>query len=435
MRLPRGEAITAALCTATACWLVPSLPQRSMLLLPRVLSLPAEAAVELTEEQSLIVEAWAAVQRGFVDQSYNNNDWKQVKSMYLKRKYKSMGEAREAVSEMLALLGDRYTRYLNPGAYASLLAKYEQPADNGGIGVTLRNRPVTSSTTALGPIEIVSVMPGGPAEGAGLSVGDVVDSIDKRSLPFGSTSADEAAGQILGRLDEPLQLGITRASDGSSASLTVRRAVLKQGEAEARVATRAAGQKIGVLTLRTFSAPVAGGGGGGALESMKRLLSSEPLVSVPELLIDLRGNLGGHFPSGVEAAKLFLPADVTIVSTVDRTGNLSPIITLECGPYAARSRPTYVLVDKGTASASEVFAAALQGNRAAMVVGESTYGKGLVQSIQKLSTDGSAVVLTVAKYRTPQGDDINGKGLAPDLRVVCEPSMDAVDCLDAARGP
>jgi hypothetical protein len=119
----------------------------------------------------------------------------------------------------------------------------------------------------------------------------------------------------------------------------------------------------------------------------------------------------------VEAAKLFLPADVTVVATVDRTGKPSPVLTFAKGPFAGQDRPTYVLVDKGTASAAEVFAAALQGNRAAKVVGERTYGKGLVQSIQRL-TDSSAVVLTVAKYRTPQGEDINGKGIVPALPVV-----------------
>ena len=88
-------------------------------------------------------------------------------------------------------------------------------------------------------------------------------------------------------------------------------------------------------------------------------------------------------------------------------------------------------MDRGTASAAEVFAAALQENRAAKVVGEQTYGKGLVQSIQKL-TDSSAVVLTVAKYRTPKGDDINGKGVTPNVAVACAPGADAVACLDAA---
>jgi len=392
--------------------------------------LAALAAAELSEEQQVIVEAWAMVQRGYVDQQFGGKDWKAIKSDYLKRKYTSMAQARGAVSSMLAELGDRYTRYLTPGAYEALLAKYERPADNGGIGVTVRNLPgVTPS-----PVEIVSVVEGAPAAAAGLRVGDIFETIDKRSLPADAT-ADDIAGLLLGRLDEPVSLSVRRA-DGATASATLRRVVLKAGEAEARVSTRAGGKRVGVLTLRTFSAAAASGGGGangygGTYESMERVLGAEPLVSAEELLIDLRGNLGGHFPSGVAAAKLFLPADATVVATVDRTGKPSPMLTFEPGKYARTGRPTYILVDRGTASAAEVFAAALQENRAAKVVGEQTYGKGLVQSIQKL-TDGSAVVLTVAKYRTPRGNDINGKGVTPNLSVSCETGADAVSCLDAA---
>ena len=120
------------------------------------------------------------------------------------------------------------------------------------------------------------------------------------------------------------RLGVRRADD-SAASFTLRRVVLKAGEAEARVVTRANGRRVGVLKLSTFSAAAASGGGGsggggGTYESMARVLAAEPLASAEELLIDLRGNLGGHFPSGVAAAKLFLPADATVVATVDRTG-------------------------------------------------------------------------------------------------------------------
>lgn len=424
LKLPR-RAASAALVLQTLPFLQPLSPEFLAAHPPAAL-----AAAELTDEQALVVEAWAVIQRGFVDQQFNGNDWKDVRTAFLKRKYKNIDEARSAVSEMLGLLGDRFTRYLTPGAYASLLARFERPAGYGGIGVTVRNMPGTGSM--LGPVEVVSIVDGGPAASAGVQVGDILESIDRRPLAAG-ISADDVAGLLLGKLEDPLSIMVRR-PDGSSESIALKRVVLKVGEAEVRSARRNDGTSIGVLKLATFSAPVAGNGGGGTLESMQNLLASEPLVSAPALLIDLRGNLGGHFPSGVEAAKLFLPSDVTVVSTVDRTGKPSPILTFSKGPYANTARPTYILVNKGTASVAEVFAAALQDNRAAIVVGESTYGKGLVQSIQKLSTDNSAVVLTVAKYRTPRGDDINGKGIIPKLPVKCVPGEDAVSCLDAALG-
>mmetsp|Transcript_48046 Transcript_48046/g.79584 ORF Transcript_48046/g.79584 Transcript_48046/m.79584 type:complete len:480 (+) Transcript_48046:44-1483(+) len=390
---------------------------------PVVIDVQALAMVELSAEQNLIVEAWAVVQRGYVDQNFGGLDWKSIKAEYLKRQYKSMGAARAGVSEMLGRLGDKYTRYLSPGAYAALLAKYEQPADYGGIGVTLRNVPVVGRA---GSVEIVSVVKGGPAATSGMRVGDVIESVDNIAVSD-STSADDVAGLLLGRLDEELNVRVRR-TDGTNNELRMKRTVIKAGEAEALSALSEEGGRVGVLKLRSFSASV---GGQGTIESMKALLEEEPLASADKLIIDLRGNLGGHFPSGVEAAKLFLPADVTVVYTVDRTGAPSPIVTFEAGKYVNMRRPIYLLVDRGTASAAEVFAAALQANRAALVVGEQTFGKGLVQSIQKL-TDNSAVVLTVAKYRTPKGNDINGKGVKPDLPVLCSADTSPLVCLELA---
>ena len=150
-------------------------------------------------------------------------------------------------------------------------------------------------------------------------------------------------------------------------------------------------------------------------------------------LLDLRGNIGGHFPTGVNAARLFLANGVTIVSTLDRNGAGGALETTSAGKYALSPAALYVLVDKGSASAAEVFAAALQDNGRAKVVGETSFGKGLVQTIARVS-DGGAVVCTTARYLTPRGRDINGRGVVPDVLVPApctSKSPDgAVECLE-----
>ena len=224
--------------------------------LPLLRALPALAAAELSDEQSLIVEAWATVQRGYVDQNFGGNDWKAVRAQYLKRNFKSMGAARAAVSEMLALLGDRYTRYLTPGSYASLLAKYERPADNGGIGVVLSQSLGDSGSGALGKsrglIEIVSVVEGGPAAAAGLRAGDVILAVDGRPLPPDSTPED-VAGLLLGRLDEPVSITVRGTGRAETPTVSLKRAVLLDaGEAVSSVVVGEGGRRTGVLTLRAL---------------------------------------------------------------------------------------------------------------------------------------------------------------------------------------
>merc|ERR1712216_27769 len=135
------------------------------------------------------------------------------------------------------------------------------------------------------------------------------------------------------------------------------------------------------------------------------------------LIIDLRGNVGGYFPAGVDLAKELLPSESMIVSVNDRNGAGTEYRTDAIG--SVLEIPVVLLVDHNTASAAEVFAAALQENGRAQVVGEQTYGKGLVQTIARLQ-DGSALVVTVATYKTPLGNDINKVGIQPDVSVSCK---------------
>mmetsp|Transcript_22719 Transcript_22719/g.66964 ORF Transcript_22719/g.66964 Transcript_22719/m.66964 type:complete len:239 (-) Transcript_22719:20-736(-) len=151
-----------------------------------------------------------------------------------------------------------------------------------------------------------------------------------------------------------------------------------------------------------------------------------------ELVIDLRGNLGGNFNSAVDIAGLFLARDDQIVSVRRRAGVSETFAAVEDGPFA--EVPLRVLVDRNTASASEVLAAALQENGRAKLVGESTYGKGLVQTIAKLR-DGSALEITIARYETPSGRNINRSGLKPDvLSDGCAAKLPDTSNKEAERG-
>ena len=149
-------------------------------------------------------------------------------------------------------------------------------------------------------------------------------------------------------------------------------------------------------------------------------------------VLDLRGNGGGSLEGGIETAKLFLRAEAKVVDVIDQRGAPFGYVANEDGPYAGRQLT--VLVDDKTASAAEVLTAALQDNGAATVVGansDRTFGKGVIQTVLPLGdppgNDG-AVAVTVAKYSTPKGTDINGKGIGVDRTVACGLADKAAAC-------
>jgi carboxyl-terminal processing protease len=136
---------------------------------------------------------------------------------------------------------------------------------------------------------------------------------------------------------------------------------------------------------------------------------------IETLVMDLRGNAGGYMPAGVDVANLFLAPKARVISEVDKTGRAT--IYVADGIGSDTEIPLVILVDKRTASASEIFTAALQDNHRAMVVGKSkTFGKGRIQNVQNLG-DGSGIAVTKAKYMTPDGRDIHGVGITPDILI------------------
>ncbi len=162
------------------------------------------------------------------------------------------------------------------------------------------------------------------------------------------------------------------------------------------------------------------------VDELRKITSTS---SIDALAIDLRGNVGGYMPAGVDAAKLFLPARAHIIAEVGQSSSSIKMYDAD-GIGAELSLPLYVLVDARTASASEIFASALQDNHRAVIVGTTnTFGKGRIQNVQPLQ-DGSGIAVTRARYITPLGRDLQGVGISPDTRPErCDARETARTCL------
>lgn len=148
-------------------------------------------------------------------------------------------------------------------------------------------------------------------------------------------------------------------------------------------------------------------------------------------VLDLRDNGGGVFPSAVAVARQWLPPARDVVLIADANG-VRDSYESDAGALAPPTAPLTVLVNRGTASAAEVLAGALRDNGRAVVAGEPTFGKGLIQTVVPLS-DGSALAVTVARYQTPAGDDINKVGIPPDL-ALADGGVDALPIGDGFCG-
>ena len=378
-------------------------------------------ALALTENQQFVADVWFAVTAQFFDPTFNGlgeDGWRAKEKEALRAVADTGPDDEEvvlvAINHMLAALDDPYTRFLPPDKYETLTAYATGGGSRGaGIGVQLLEDPRTQS------VMVMATTPGGPAALAGVQAGDTILSIDGESMD--TTSADVVAAKCRGEPGTKVEVkflrrnvddenGSTQSQKTSTERITLTRAKIKANPLEASTFVSEGGRAIGVLRVPSFSTNTVtemveglrsireGGTNGKALDA---------------LAIDLRGNVGGYMPAGVDAAKLFLPAGAHITAEVDRPGGAFRAYDAD-GIGAETVLPVYLIVDARTASASEIFAAALQDNRRARVVGAGrTFGKGRIQNVQAL--DGGGVAVTRARYVTPRGRDLQGVGIAPDV--------------------
>lgn len=353
-------------------------------------------AFAFTEQQKLVMEVWRIVNRAYLDETFNHQNWWFTREKVLKRPLNNWDDAYQAAQTMLQKLDDPYTRFLPPEQYQSL--QTNTSGELLGVGLQIAKDDDNQHLRVIAPIV------GSPAERAGLSPRDEIVSIN--GVLTNSFSLDEAAARMRGPAGTMVTLGIERAGINSfEVNLTRERINLNPVFSELRSEGT---QKIGYLRLGQFN--------GNAVEDIRIALTNLEQHHATGYILDLRNNPGGLLQAGIEIARLWLD-EGTIVYTVNRQGILE---SFDAGAGALTQAPLVLLVNGGTASASEILAGALQDNHRAQLVGETTFGKGLIQSLFDLP-HGSGLAVTVAKYETPDHHDINKLGITPDLVVTAEP--------------
>ena len=341
--------------------------------------------------KELVDEVWQIIDRQYVDATFNQVDWKAVRDKYLKRSYANKEEAYTAIREMLKQLEDPYTRFMDPEEFKNM--QIDTSGQLSGVGIQLAQDEETKKLMVIAPIEDT------PAFKAGVLAKDVITKIDGKSTQ--GMDVNDAVKLIRGQEGTPVTLTIQRGNQEKDYQL--RRARIEIRPVRYSLQNTPTG-KVGYIRLNQFSA--------NAAEEMRDAIKDLETQRVTGYILDLRSNPGGLLYSSIEIARMWLP-EGTIVSTVDRQGETD---RQQANNRALTNKPMVVLVDGGSASASEILSGALQDNKRAVLVGTKTFGKGLVQSVRGLG-DGSGMAVTIAHYLTPEGRDINKLGITPNVVV------------------
>ncbi len=294
-----------------------------------------------------------------------------------------------AIDGMIAALDDPYSSYLTPEAYQNF--DISLSGDMEGIGATIRTIEET------GEIEIIDVLPNAPAEGAGVQPGDIFVAVD---------------GEDVTGLDQLELLPLVRGPAGTEVTITFKRgeelvdiAIVRDRFEIPTVEYEVLDNQIGYVYMADFNQR--------SREQLDEALDTIDVNNLNGLVFDLRGNPGGLLTSAIEVTSAFLDDGVILY---EEFGDGREEIFAADGTFYGIDVPIVVLVNQGSASASELFAGALQDTKTAVIVGDTTFGKGTVQTIQQLS-NGGGLRMTIARWLTPGRNSIAEVGVTPDVVV------------------
>jgi carboxyl-terminal processing protease len=295
---------------------------------------------------------------------------------------------------LLAGLGDPYSEYYTGEEYQRILES--SSGSYCGIGATLTQQED-------GSCAIVNTLSGSPAEEAGLLEGDIIYKVD--DLEVTDMDLSQIVSYVKG--EEGTQVKLTLIRDSKEKEVTLIRRTIEVST----VSSEMKEDGVGYIALSEFDEV--------STEQFREALESLQEQGMTSLIVDLRDNPGGMLTVVVDILDMFLPEE-TVVYTEDKYGNRQDYTSTA---QVVTDVPLVVLVNGNSASASEIFAGAIRDYKRGTLVGTTTFGKGIVQRILDLQ-DGSAIKLTIASYYTPNGDNIHGTGIDPDVEVELEEAAD-----------
>ncbi|WP_448378093.1 S41 family peptidase [Fervidobacterium sp.] len=298
-----------------------------------------------------------------------------------------------AIDGMIKGLGDDFSYYYPPSQMTE--QQIEMEGQYGGLGIEVT---YDSENKA---VKVVSPMYGTPAWRAGLQPGDLIIGIDDQ--PVSEMEYMEAVNKMRGKPGTSVKLTIKRGNE--IIEVTIVREIIQIIPVKSGI-TEYENKKIGYVLLTKFNEPVPN-----ELQKALRKLYDK---KIDALILDLRNNPGGLLDVAIHVANQFLDAGKVIVSVKDRDGKITERYISQGNNYP--KVPMVVLINNGSASASEIVAAALKENKRAVLIGQKTFGKGSVQRGFPLS-NGGTVFLTIAHYLTPSGKDIHKVGIEPNIKV------------------
>jgi len=295
-----------------------------------------------------------------------------------------------AINGMLQSL-DPYSSYMSPKTFKAM--NTETKGEFGGLGIEV--------TMEAGLVKVISPIDDTPADKAGIKSGDYIIKLDNKQVK--GLTLDEAVNTMRGKSGTPITLTIRRIDVDDPIIVKIVRETIKTKSVVSEVK-----ENIGYLRLRSFNEK----SGDELIDKIREISKNKP--NMTGYILDLRNNPGGLLSQAIKISDAFLDSG-EIVSTKGRDPKDIKVYNSKKGDEI-NGKPLIVLINKGSASASEIVAGALKDHKRAIIVGEKSFGKGSVQSIMPLS-NGGGLRLTTAKYYLPSGETIEDVGVQPDIKV------------------